>query len=65
MRAVGVVVLQVLTQHDVEVACSCDQDVVEAFSAQGADEALRDRVCLSTATATATLAWHERADQRL
>jgi hypothetical protein len=44
MRAVGVVVLQVLTQHDVEVACSCDQDVVEAFSAQGADEALRDRV---------------------
>ena len=44
MRAVGVVVLHILTQHDVEVAWSGDQEVVEAFPAQGADEALRDRV---------------------
>jgi hypothetical protein len=44
VRAVGVLVLRVLAQYDVEVACSSDQDVVEAFSAQGADEALCDRV---------------------
>ena len=31
-------------QHEVKVAWSCDQEVVEAFSAQGADEALCDRV---------------------
>ena len=30
--------LQVLAQHDVEVAGSGDQEVVEAFSAQGPDE---------------------------
>ena len=44
MRAVGVVVLHILAQHDVEVACSGDQDVIEAFPAQGADEPFRDRV---------------------
>ena len=44
VRPVGVEVLDVLAQHDVEVAWSDDQEVVEAFSAQGADEAFRDRV---------------------
>ena len=44
MRPVGVEVLDVLAQHDVEVAWSDDQEVVEAFSAQGADEPFRDRV---------------------
>src|SRR4051812_9349111 len=44
MRAMGVVVLQILAQHDVEVAWSGDQDVVEAFSAQGGYEALGDCV---------------------
>jgi hypothetical protein len=34
--------LEILAQHYVEVAG--DQDVVEAFAAQGADEAFRDRV---------------------
>ena len=36
--------LHVLAQHDVEVAWSGDQEVVEAFAAQRADEAFRDRV---------------------
>src|SRR6476646_4981361 len=44
VRAMGVVVLRVLAQYDVEVASSGDQDVVEAFSTQGADEAFCDRV---------------------
>ena len=44
MRAVGVVVLDVLPQHYREVARSGDQEVVEAFAAQGADPALSDRV---------------------
>jgi hypothetical protein len=34
--------LHILAQYDVEVAWSDDQEVVEAFPAQGADEALRD-----------------------
>jgi hypothetical protein len=38
MRAVVVVVLQLLVQHDAEVMCSGDQEVVEAFSAEGGDE---------------------------
>ena len=36
--------LHILAQHDVEVAGSGDEEVVEAFPAQGADEAFRDRV---------------------
>ena len=44
VRAVGVEVLDVLAQNDVEVAWSGDQKVVEAFPAQGADEPFRDRV---------------------
>jgi len=44
VRAVGVEVLHILAQHDVEVAWSGDQDVIEAFPAQGADEPFRDRV---------------------
>ena len=36
--------LDVLAQHDVEVSGSGDQEVVEAFPAQGADEAFRDRI---------------------
>src|SRR5262245_27869814 len=39
-----VVVLEVLLQDDVEVSGSGDQEVVEAFPAQGADEPFRDRV---------------------
>jgi hypothetical protein len=38
--------LHVLAQHDLEVAWSGDQDVVEAFPAQCLDEAFRDRVRL-------------------
>ena len=34
----------ILAQHDLEVARSGDQEVVEAFPAQGADEALGDGV---------------------
>jgi hypothetical protein len=41
---VGVEVLEILAQHDVEVALSGDQEVVEAFPAQGSDEAFCDRV---------------------
>ena len=41
---VGVVVLDVLVQHRGDVAWSGDQAVVEAFPAQGADEAFRVRV---------------------
>ena len=44
VRSVPVVVLDVLAQYDVEVAWSGDQEVVEAFPAQGADEAFRDRI---------------------
>ena len=44
MRPVRVEVLDVLTQNDVEVAWSGDQQVVETFPAQGADEPFRDRV---------------------
>jgi hypothetical protein len=44
VRAVGVEVLQVFAQHDLEVAWSGDQDVVEAFPAQGADEPFGDGV---------------------
>ena len=44
MRSVGVEMLQVLAQYDVEVAWSGDQEVVEAFPSQGADEAFGDRV---------------------
>ena len=44
VRTVGVVVLDVLAQHRREVARSGDQEMVEAFTAQGADEAFRDRV---------------------
>src|SRR5687768_17544500 len=46
VRAVGVVVLDVFgsTQHCSEVAWSGDQEVVEAFPAQRADEAFRDCV---------------------
>jgi hypothetical protein len=44
VRAVRVVVLNVLLQHHCEVALSDDQKVVEAFAAQRADQALDDRV---------------------
>jgi hypothetical protein len=43
-EAVRVEVLDIFVQHDVEVAWSGDQEVVEAFPAQGPDEAFRDRV---------------------
>ena len=44
MRSVRVEMLHILAQHDVEMAWSSDQEVVEAFPSQGADEAFRDRV---------------------
>jgi len=44
VRAVGVEVLDILAQDDVEVAWSGDQDVIEAFPAQRADEPFPDRV---------------------
>jgi hypothetical protein len=44
VRAMGVVVLEVLLQHCREVARSGDQKVIEAFAAQRSDEALGDRV---------------------
>ena len=44
VRAMSVVVLDVLLQHQCQVAWSGDQQVVEAFAAQGADEALGDGV---------------------
>jgi hypothetical protein len=44
VRAVGVVVLHVFLQHSCEVAGSGDQQVVEAFAVQRADEAFGDRV---------------------
>jgi hypothetical protein len=47
VRAVGVVVLEVLLQHQSEVARSADEEVVEAFAAQGADPALDDGIPLS------------------
>jgi hypothetical protein len=42
--AVRVVVLDELLQHLLEMAGSGDQEVIEAFAAQSADEAFRDRV---------------------
>ena len=44
VRAVRVVVLDVLPQHCRDVALSADQEEVEAFAPQGANEAFRDRV---------------------
>jgi hypothetical protein len=44
VRAVRVVMREVLAQHGGEVARSGDQKVVEAFAAQGGDEAFRDGV---------------------
>src|SRR4051812_38802194 len=44
VRSVPVVMLGVLAQYDVEVPWSGDHEVVEAFPAQGADEAFRDGV---------------------
>jgi hypothetical protein len=44
VRAVGVVMREVLLQHYREVARSGDQEMVEAFAAQGADPAFRDGV---------------------
>jgi hypothetical protein len=41
---VGVVVLDELLQHLLGVAGSGDQELVEAFAAQGADEAFGDRI---------------------
>ena len=43
MRAVRIEMLHILAQHDVEVAWSGDQEVVEAFPSQCPDEAFRDR----------------------
>jgi len=37
--------LRILAQYDLEMAWSCDQEVIEAFPSQGADEAFRDSVC--------------------
>jgi hypothetical protein len=42
--SVRVEVLHILAQHEIEVAWPGDQDVVEAFPAQRADESFRDRV---------------------
>jgi hypothetical protein len=44
VRTMPVVMIDVLPQHCSEVAGSDDQEVVEAFAAQGADEAFRDRI---------------------
>src|SRR4051794_35874351 len=44
VRAVRVVVLDELAQQEAEVASTGDQEVVEAFAAQGADEAFGDGV---------------------
>src|SRR4051812_2331036 len=44
VRTMPVVVIDVLPQHCSEVAGSDDQEVVEAFTAQGADETFRDRI---------------------
>jgi hypothetical protein len=44
VRAMSVVVLDVLLQHQRQVAWPGDQEVVEAFAAQRADEAFGDRV---------------------
>ena len=44
VRSVGVEVRHIFAQHDVEVARSADQQMVEAFPAQCPDEAFRDRV---------------------
>jgi hypothetical protein len=44
VQTVRVVVLDVLAQHCGEVAQSSDQQVIESFVAQGAEEAFGDRV---------------------
>ena len=44
MRPVSVVVLDDLTDYHAEVTRSGDQQVIEAFAAQGADEAFGDRI---------------------
>jgi hypothetical protein len=44
VRPVSVVVLDELTEYHGEVARSGDQQVIEAFAAQGADEAFGDRI---------------------
>jgi hypothetical protein len=44
VRTVRVVVLDILAQHCSEVAGPGDQEVVEAFAAQGADPAFHDGV---------------------
>jgi len=44
VRTVGVVMLDVLAQHRREVTRSGDQEMIEAFTAQTADEPFRDRV---------------------
>ena len=44
VRPVRVEMLYILAQHDVEVVGSGEEEVVEAFPAQGADEAFRDRI---------------------
>ena len=44
VRPVRVEVLDILAQNDVEVTWSGDQKVVEAFPAQGSDEAFCDRI---------------------
>jgi hypothetical protein len=44
VRPVHVEVLDILAQHDFEVAWTGDQKVGEAFPTQGADEPFRDRI---------------------
>jgi hypothetical protein len=44
MRTMRVVAREVLAQHTGEMTGSGNEKVVEAFPAQGPDEALRDRV---------------------
>jgi hypothetical protein len=44
VRSVRVEVLHILAQYDVEVAWPDDQEVVEAFPSEGADEPFRDRI---------------------
>jgi hypothetical protein len=62
---VGVEVLDILAQHDLEVAWSGDQEVVEAFPAQGADEPFGDGVrprCLDRGSDDADIGACERSD---
>src|SRR3954467_12858517 len=44
LAAQPILLLEILAQHCCEVAWSGDQEVVEAFPSQGADEAFGDRV---------------------